>query len=329
MTELNDRHLSPDNYAAYLGSPVPIDHPIPGTPRVLLFVDPYSSRVGLRGPAAPEETLPEGFENLTVRRIHYGGRRMIEIAVTEPRLFRDAYTLLCAIADRVQLDQQTMTDAFAVTLRHLGHLLREEVVLSEKKEIGLVGELLVLSGLINALGRDIALSSWRGGDGEEHDFGLSGHDLEVKTTAAERPVHWISSLTQLLETGARPLWLVSLQITAAGEGGRTLPEFIERLRALLPSATHRDRLDERLQGVGWRDRYASSFRRGWRLRCPAQVFRVTDSFPRLTPQVLAGAGVDLAYVNDVRYRLDLTGRNPDLGPPMLTDALARGEQELS
>ncbi|MFV2112932.1 PD-(D/E)XK motif protein [Micromonospora sp. LOL_025] len=260
--------------------------------------------------------------------MHHDGQRMIEVAVTDPRLFVDAYPLLCAVADRVQLDQQTLTAALVETLRRLGHLLKTEDVLSQEKETGLIGELLLFAGLVHAAGPDNALASWRGGQAEEHDFGLPDHDVEVKTTVSERRAHWISSLTQMVETGGRELWLVSLQITAAGSAGRTLPNLITSVRGKLSSTAHRATFDDLLRGSGWRDRYSATCQRRWRLRTPAEAFQVTETFPRLTPSLLADAGVDGTHVTDVRYRLDLTGRSGDPTPQILTDALTRGQREL-
>lgn len=328
MTSAADRHLSTDSFNAYLRTRAPIDHPIPGSPRIVLFVDPHTSRIGLRGPAKPHEVPPAGLEHLTAHTVHHDGQRMIEIAVTDPRLFVDAYPLLCAVADRVQLDQQTLTAALAETLRRLGHLLQTEDVLSQERETGLVGELLFLAGLVHAVGPDAALTAWRGGQAEEHDFGLDEHDVEVKTTTSERRAHWISSLTQMVATGDRPLWLVSLQITAAGSGGCSLPELINKVRVLLPTTSRHTGFDGLLQASGWRDRYTATCQRRWRLRTPPQAFAVTEAFPRLTPRLLARAGVDGTRVTDVRYRLDLTGLSGDETPQILTDALARGQQEL-
>ena len=59
------------------------------------------------------------------------------------------------------------------------------------------------------------MNSWRGPIGEEHDFGMSAPDVEVKTTLGERREHWISTATQLVPTGDRPLYLLSIQLTSA------------------------------------------------------------------------------------------------------------------
>ena len=147
----------------------------------MLFIDPHTSASGCADRQPPDEVPPTGLEHLTAHTVHHDGQRMIEIAVTDPRLFVDAYPLLCAVADRVQLDQQTLTAALAETLRRLGHLLQTENVLSQEKEIGLVGELLFLAGIAHVVGPDAALTAWRGRQAEEHDFGLD------ETTSRSRP----------------------------------------------------------------------------------------------------------------------------------------------
>ena len=66
---------------------------------------------------------------------------------------------------------------------------------------------------------------------------MSEADLEVKTTTGERREHWISTTTQLVPTGDRPLYLLSIQLTAAAlDAGHTLPSLIASARSTL--ATH-------------------------------------------------------------------------------------------
>lgn len=323
------RHLSVDDFARYIHTAVPIAHPIPGTPRLLLFTDPHQGRVGLRGPAVPGETpSPSGLENLTVRAVHHDGQRMIEVAVTEPTILTDAYPLLCTVADRVQLEGQPLTRALAETLRHLGHLLRREDSPSTEVETGLLGELSLVSGLAQTTGTAAALQAWRTHAAEEHDFGLPRLDVEVKTTTSERRTHWISSLTQLLATSQRPLWLVSVQITRAGTDGTTLGELVGRVRELFAATGDPAPFDARLRSAGWRHSYAAHTQQRWRLRTPPAGFAVAADFPRLTPDLLTAAGVDPTHIADVRYRLDLTGRRADHCPDDLARALAVAQQEL-
>ncbi|RZU51205.1 putative PD-(D/E)XK family protein DUF4420 [Krasilnikovia cinnamomea] len=324
----HERHLSNDSFAGYLATGLLLEHPIEGDPRVVLFFDPDNRRIGLRAPARSNETPGNtGLEHLSMSVVHHDGHRMIEIAVDEPRLFADAYPVLCGIADRTQLDHMPVSRALHETLRHLGHLIKAEQTLTREVETGLLGELSLLAGLVATTTPEAALQAWRGGT-EEHDFGLPHLDVEVKTTTSENRCHRISSLTQLQPTTHRPLWLLSLQLTKAGSGGITVAEMVTRVRGLLTTVPLRDEFDVRLQAAGWRHRYADDTLQHWRLRSDPALFQVTAGFPRLTAAMLTAAGADLNSVSDVRYRIDLTGRSPDQPPGPLHDAVDAGRQEL-
>ncbi len=321
MTSHTERHLSAESFAGYVASAAPIEHPIPGDPLLILFVDPQRVRIGIRGPAGANETPPPiNRERLTVAVVHHDGHRMIEIAVTDHRLFADAYPILCAVADRAQLDGLSMTDALAETLRRLGHLLEPEDALPHGIEVGLLGELSLLAGLAHTADQVSALAAWRGAAAEEHDFDLSGINVEVKTTASEVRAHRISSLTQLAPTSERPLWLVSFQVTAAGAGGTSLAQLVTRVRGLFAEGATRTTFDSKLHDAGWRDRHANLALRSWRLRNPVAAYAVTSMFPRLTPDLLETASVSLAHITDVKYRVDLTG----LAHWQRADATCRG-----
>ncbi|MEV6487098.1 PD-(D/E)XK motif protein [Actinoplanes sp. NPDC051633] len=324
----NERHLSGDSFASFLNLGVPVDHPLDGTPRLILFIDPDNGRIGLRGPLrAKDAPAATGLEHLSIQIVHLGGERMVEIAVDNPALFADAYPVLCGVADRAQLDGMSLSEALRETLRRLGHLIRAEEKLTREVETGLLGELVLLIGLATTERPEVALRCWRSG-GEEHDFGLRQLDVEVKTTTSESRIHHISSLTQLQQTGDQPLWLLSLQVTTAGAGGTTLAELIQRVRALLPTPALRDDFDECAHAAGWRHRYADAPMQRWRLRTEPSLFAVTAGFPRLTPALLSAAGIDLGVVKDIRYRLDLSSRPFDQAPEALRAAVAAGKQEL-
>ncbi|MGC4804159.1 PD-(D/E)XK motif protein [Micromonospora sp. DT233] len=327
MSTSNLRHLSSETFAGHLSHTAPMDHPVPGEPRLVLFTVP-GHRVGLRGPArSGEQPAPTGLEHVNVRTIHHGGRRMIELIITDPRVFLDAYPLLRAVADRVQLGHQPMTSAVRDTLRQLGHLLQPEATLRRSAETGMLGELCLFTGVVLTAGPAVALQAWRGALSEEHDFGFPGFDVEVKATTYEHRRHTIDSLTQLVPTGKRPLWLVSFQITVAGHDGATLPELIGRSRALLSAGADQIRFDDLLHAAGWADRHTTSCSTRWRLRTPPAAFIVDADFPRITPALLQPQ-TDLARVTDVRYRIDLTGWPENNPPDLLRAALGAGKQEL-
>jgi hypothetical protein len=233
----------------------------------------------------------------------------------------DGHAMLCVIADRIQLDKLDPIRAVAETLAQWRAVLATRSRLTTEDEVGLVGELLVLEALHTTTG-SAALMAWRGAIEEEHDFGLADIDVEVKTTSTERRQHWISSLTQLVPSGSRPLALVSLQITRGGDAGRTLPTIIEALRLKLENATFNDKLGR----IGWDDSASDLFPDRWLLRSGPAFFVIDDAFPAITPGLLDKATADMTAVRDVRYRIDLGHRPPD---PVVDAGLGKALQILS
>jgi hypothetical protein len=304
-----ERHTSVENFDRYLSSRLPVLLPVLGTPEAGVFIDPLKPELGLRIAVDENGEIPRtGLRNLVSRVVHHGDAWYFEVAVTSPALFRDAYPMLCSMADRVQIDGLSPSAALRATLNRLSTLLSTPDMLSREREVGLFGELLTLSGLFDVLGPDVAVQSWRGGQAEEHDFGLPDFDVEIKTTTGERRVHWIESLTQLVPTGARPLWLVSHQVTGAGAGtGHALTELIDESRRRTGTGTVRDAFEAGLSGAGWDDSYRDRVESRWARRTTSTAHLVADGFPRLTPEKLRQAGVLLDRIPDVRYRIDLSG----------------------
>ena len=236
-----------------------------------------------------------------------------------PRLVVDGYAMLMAVADRIQLDGFKPLDALDETLRTWASILSTRTRLTAEAEVGLFGELLVLRALLETGAADAI--AWRGGFGEEHDFGFSHADVEAKTTSGEKRRHWIHGLTQLVATGETPLWLLSLQITRGGdEQGETLPGLIDDVSALA-DAPGRSRIEANLAQIGWKEEQRDLFDERWRLRTAPLALRVDDDFPRLTPGVLIDAGVDTSRLRQVAYEIDLTDHMPSPSPPATLTAI--------
>jgi hypothetical protein len=325
-TSMTERHLSIDGFEEYLRHNVPLKHPIEGEPLLNIFIDPTRPAIGLRVPKKNSGGTPmTRLANVGVREVHADGMRQIEIFVTDRRLFLDAYPILLAIADRIQLDGRSLDVALSDTMRILGRLLERDELPTEK-ELGLFGELLLVAGLCRHVGASEALKAWRGPAREEHDFGLRGIDIEAKTTNAERRAHWINSPGQLRPVDGRPLWLVSYQLTRAGpDDGSTLPQLIQTVRAALKTGAQRDTFDACIEQAGWRESYETSSSARWRHRDKPAAYAVTDGFPRITTDLLARAGVDLTRVPELRYRVDLTDLPSRIQvPDFLAVALADG-----
>ncbi|MBM0274512.1 PD-(D/E)XK motif protein [Micromonospora tarensis] len=306
---MSGRHLTPASFEQYLRSGVNIEHPIDGKPWVTLLINPGGPMIGLRAPRGTHEVPPRvRLENVSAAAGHGTEGQYLEIRVTDPQLFSDAYPVLCAIADRIQVQGMGFTSAVSDTLNVLGQLLQPRRALPRERELGLCGELLTFIGLCRHVGAAKALAAWRGPTAAEHDFGIDGFDVEAKTTAAERRTHWVGSLTQLTGTGHRPLFLASHQLTEAGpDDGWRLGELVAVARREVAPTGLRQDLDRRLTSAGWIDPFTDMCRTRWRRRFPSTAYLVDQTFPRLTPNMLTDIGVNSARMTDVRYRIDLTG----------------------
>ncbi|MGW5703483.1 PD-(D/E)XK motif protein [Amycolatopsis japonica] len=301
------RHPSVETFDRYVASRAPYDLPVKGQPEAFLFIVPSKPEIGLRVRVDLDAEAPDtGLHNILTRIAVHDGIPFFEVAITSSALFRDAYPLLCSMADRIQIGGLAPSEALWATLDKMTALLLAPDTLSREREVGLFGELLVVGGLAGPLGAAKAVEAWRGGT-EEHDFGLDAQDVEVKTTTGERRRHWIESLTQLERTGDRPLWLVSHQLTTAGvDRGRTLSDLIDTIRSQIGPGPARSGFERKLADAGWHDDHREQLRTRWTRRFASQAYPVDETFPRLTEGGLRNSGIRLAAIPEVRYRVDLT-----------------------
>lgn len=315
MTVDPQRHITDERLLYFLDRGQHVVRPVAGTPSARLDIDPARETLSLdiEWDGRPLASI-DAYEHIATRTVGRSGVEWASITVTGSHLFVEAYPLLRTVADEVQLCGRSFNQAVAHGLGHYQELLSVSGYLSADKEIGLLGELLVFEAVAKKHGGATALDAWRGGDQkEEHDFGLPGHDIEVKTTASENRTHRISSLQQLAETERRPLWLTSVQLTRGGASGTSLPQLVERLITLI-GPDDEDRFSERLHGAGFRADQPSHTYRRWTTRSATKIIRVSDQFPRLTREILNAADVPrsvitASYEIDVAY-LDSSGDVP-------------------
>lgn len=309
------RHLSTPALYEHWRSGVPVVIPLPGEPELRLRIDSPSTRLTLRAPVASGVTLPRNeLAHVRLDLVVHDGHRFVEISTTDERLIVDGYAMLSAIADRIQVDHVEPLKALAETLATWRSILARRARMTPEAEIGLFGELIVVEALLDT--GDISVSAWRGGLREEHDFGMSDVDFEVKTTSGERRQHWIHGLRQLVPTGTMPLWLVSLQITRGGAGqGRTLPELIQVVLSAAPDEAARLHAKRVLEAAGWTDDQADLFPDSWRARTTALALPVDGTFPSITPAHLVKASVDVGAIRQVSYEIDVTERTTASEPP--------------
>lgn len=173
--------------------------------------------------------------------------------------------------------------------------------LSTAEQIGLFGELWVLSNvLFPTLGTQVS-HLWSGPESERHDFvGHSVH-IEVKTTTRSEPKHEISRVDQLKAPVGKRLLFVSVMLEKSLGGDETVADLIDEIRRKLESDGHAiDVFDMRLAQLGWHEGLRQT---GALLRFnfrDVHVFEVTGAFPRLPDDYVPPQGV-----TSIRYSINV------------------------
>ena len=322
MTQTSrERHLDRDALRAYLSASTPAAVLIDGTPRLKLVIEPSTPRLAIHASWKAADLLPDlsryRFLDISLGADEDGD--WIEFGIAGHVGLVEAYPALIAIADRIQLDSDAPGTAIDHVLTHYRDLLSSVGKLTDKQAVGLFGELLLLNHLIDRIGAPSAVESWRGPRAEEHDFGLSDFDLEVKSTLSEGRTHPIASITQLDPTPGRDLWLLSVPLTDGGVTGRTLPDLIHLIANQFADRRLLRIFRELLDATGWDFSQEHLYTRRFTLRDHVLAWKVTPTFPAITPATLAATGAPHTRIRNVSYVIDLAGLPHGTPPSPLQD----------
>ena len=263
------------------------------------------------------QSLPPDLQSLQVRLLE-GGQIWMDVSAHshhEELLTLAANRVLHAI--RIEgrdpaVSVERIIDDMRAALRPLAPDLSTTV------QIGLFGELWVLSNvLIETLGPR-ACHLWSGPESERHDFVGQGVHVEVKTTIRSEPKHEISRIDQLKAPLGKRLLFVSIMLEKSRGGAETLADRIDEVRKKLGTDGHAlDVFDSRLAMLGWHEGLRQT---GELLKFTfrdVHVFEVVGTFPRLPDDYVAPLGVTgIKYsinvgslpsldVADVQHILDL------------------------
>ncbi len=206
------------------------------------------------------------------------------------------------LAEHYRADPASLPAAFISRIRAWQDFMQhgDDGVLGPEAEIGLVGELHVLRDLLAAgVAPGTVASSWKGPIKGLHDFALSSGAIEVKTSIASAgfPAS-VGSLDQLDDSRVSPLFLAAVRL-GVSPNGKTLPEWIASIRAMLEDDLHaRSLFESRLLHAGFLDRFAHRYSRRL-VAAGTRLMRVEAGFPRLIPATVP------AQVRRARYDLDL------------------------
>ena len=227
------------------------------------------------------QNLPPDLQSLQVR-ILEGGQTWLDVSARshhEELLTLVANKVLHAIRFEGRdpaVSVERIIDDMRAALRPLAPDL------SMAEQIGLFGELWVLSNvLFPTLGSRVC-HLWSGPESERHDFVGQGVHVEVKTTTRSEPKHEISRLDQLKAPASKRLLFVSVMLEKSLGGDETLADRIDEIREKLGSDGRAlDVFDSRLAQLGWHEGLRQT---GALLRFTfrdVHIFEVTGDFPRL------------------------------------------------
>lgn len=271
----------------------------PGSEEALLVGFP-----GVSIPAA--EQLPDG-GGFNVERVDGFGEGASWLALSRKPTGNAALflTMVCDVAGALEddgaLSGAQRVQSFLGRVRAWQEFMRKErQSLEPEAEIGLVGELTVLSSLIACgLAPVTCIKGWLGPLDAAQDFELGTGALEVKTTLSTGgfPAK-IGSLEQLDDSIRQPLFLVGVRLRQSGDG-QTLPMTVDALRlAVQGDAEAERRLGDRLIAAGYFNAHADRYPRQFSFT-GMRIMTVGREFPRLT------LGNVPAGISKAKYEVDL------------------------
>jgi hypothetical protein len=157
--------------------------------------------------------------------------------------------------------------------------------LSDEKQAGLFGELIVMRHLLTAgLPALSASSAWTGPLGAHQDFQYEGSSIEVKGSRQTQPTTVrISSERQLDATGMKRLFLVHVGLDPRLDGvGDSLPSLVDSVRQLCGRESNAGLvLDDRLIAYGYLDVHAPRYEPLSFTVRNLDAFEVLEGFPRI------------------------------------------------
>lgn len=278
-------------------------------------------------PVAPGETVHEDLRSAHVRLercvLEIRGRRTAFLDVGCSR--EDLYHVFDdALAAMLELIERTPDDAVAACIRaweDWRRLLQGSAeALGDNALRGLFAEIVVLERILAARPTSSVSHLWTGPDRAPHDFSLGEDSLEVKALGPRGSSVTIHGLDQLEEPQEGRLFLVLVRLESDENEGCTLPELVERVRAV---ATDRAGFVAQTTKAGYFEHHADAYRDRRFGVTQTRVLRVSSTFPRIvTSSIAAGVPREL---RGITYTLDLSSRLPEAISDIEFDEVLRRE----
>ena len=201
-----------------------------GAPTLLIPLDVAPVTVGRRG---------GGFSLTPATRVafEYAGRRWEQAAAalecTESPLVDAFLVLVMDICRRLASSAGEITwPTILALVDEWQMLLARRAVLTPEQQLGLWGELWVISKAVNP---DPLVAAWRGPEGEAADFFFDGIALEVKVSRRAH-VHHVSQRQIDLPVGMHKAYLLSVWVGVEPVRGISLAELVDTALARVSDA---------------------------------------------------------------------------------------------
>jgi hypothetical protein len=295
----------------YLESGVPNRIVVQTAPLVEIFVDPFKARLGARFEARKNTSTRPGvlLQEICVNEISIGGRRCTEISTESRSLYPSFYSFLGEVINDTVVNRIDPVVAIENAVARWNSLLQRHAFLSEECQTGLYGELWLLRRLIEKMGID-AIAAWVGPGKQAHDFRVGNIEFEVKSTTRAERVHRINGASQLVPSIGCSLYILSIQVANAGDGGESLPEVVaEVLSKLAKWEGICERFRQLLDATGYSFADEASYETRRRLRTDPALIFVADGIPRLTTNAILGLGDRFCpqRISNLAYDIDVSG----------------------
>ncbi|MYB26854.1 MAG: PD-(D/E)XK motif protein [Candidatus Dadabacteria bacterium] len=236
------------------------------------------------------------------------GLWQLKLALRDAQQF-DIFTALCAnlmqATRRISPGEQKRAVGVVLTrLRRWQQMLQKKRsdLLPESVRIGLFGELLFLRDVLRSrMTATDSLKCWRGPLGEEQDFAVGPILVEIKTQRATSDRHLrISSPDQLYSRSGDIILCHQTLHTEARDGkGDSLNALARQVISDMETAdpVAGDCVRSVLMEFGYEDR--PEYNEPVYVLNRRDYYRVRDSFPRITPEVIPAGVVSLSYSIEV------------------------------
>lgn len=261
------------------------------------------------------QNLPPDLQSIQVR-ILEGGQTWLDVSARSHH--EELLTLVAnKVLHAIRIEGRDPAVSVERTIDEMRAALRPLAPdLSTAEQIGLFGELWVLSNILFPTLGSRVCHLWSGPESERHDFVGQGVHVEVKTTTRLEPKHEISRLDQLKAPASKRLLFVSVMLERSLGGDETLADRVDEIREQLGSDGHAlDVFDSRLAQLGWHEGLRQT---GALLRFTfrdVHVFEVAGNFPRLPDDYVPPLGV-----TGIKYSINV-GSLPSLDVSEVCEAL--------